>query len=307
MASQMQDWELLPVEITGPIRWFDDAGGAPVLIMAETGVPTGTASKFRTVFNSIPTPALAAIDGLADPQFSLPQIVPVAPGWDIAALPGGFQIVAENFGGALTQLVTRDLGGDVVPLSEFQGKSYTRPRYMRDDFGTQVTAISEDNKFSLFDVAKGDKVPPVVLGVAQEGLLLSLGPGYLTILSTPADAHMSVLGENPGTLSIQETDRLTPLQTKPVPLFSGQSVYSFDAVFHDSLIYILAMTHAGPALHSYDLSSRQEKPLAWPTGYPTQITHGTSPTLCSGLGGVCLAFIEYEDTAPVGIRTALYA
>lgn len=97
-------------------------------------------------------------------------------------------IVAESFGRALTQLVTRRQGKEPKALTRLQGASHARPRFVRgdaDEAGRRVIAVSDDNKLALFDVAEGDKAPPAILGAAQGGPALVVVGGYPRIRLCP--------------------------------------------------------------------------------------------------------------------------
>ena len=320
----IQGWNFTTATISGPIRWFA-SDAQPILYMAESG-PVGTTEtyEYQTSLNIVPgvlpppAGAQAAPSAEVDPLaasggFTIPQVLPPAPSWDLATTETGALMVVEMFGGAATQLLLQPAGGEVSALTQPRDLvSYRRPRFARQtgtSAGTLVTAITDQNEWLSWDVANPSEKPNT-LGDAQGGLVVQAESGFAQFRNSYLDSAMSALGENPGQLSVELSFQLGATPSGGTTILGDSLVYDFDAVSADGEYVILAATNLGPAIASYDPSNQEVTPLPWPeAGYPPAGTLAWSPSLMAVASGdtveVYFAFVEYVNNEPTGIRAGI--
>ncbi len=316
------NWNLTKATITGPIRWFA-SDAQPILYMAENGpVSTTETNEYKTSLNLVPDVLPPPGGGEAAPSaeldplaklggFAIPQRLPPPPRWDLAAIETGALMVAEMFGGGATQLLLQPAGGEVSALTQPGDLvSYSGPRFARQtgtSAGTLVTAITDQNEWLLWD-RTSEKVS--TLGDAQDGLVVEDQSDFTLFRNSYLDSAMSVLGENPGQLSVELSFQLGATPSGGTTILADSLVYDFDAVSADGEYVILAATNLGPAIVSYDPMNQEVTPVPWPeTGYPPSGTLAGSPSLVAVKDNdtvtVYFAFVEYVNMEPTGIRAGI--
>jgi hypothetical protein len=168
------------------------------------------------------------------PVFSIQQLLPAPPMWDVTYLEDNTNLcVIEQAGGALNRLVfvaKTGLEEPVTGLHDFE--SFSRPRFVKSRMphtNIAISTISDNKNFVVFPSnQKSEKMEYTKLGNWSDGVLLRLAKGYVLIAkhTVPGAERYNIL---PGILEFIRLDDQLQVTHEIIKPLGEQIIYEFDA------------------------------------------------------------------------------
>jgi hypothetical protein len=215
---------------------------------------------------------------------SLPRPLPPPPRWDVrAAVGGGYQILFDEAGGALSRILLSDaVVRPVPPGAETAFQSFASPRFVRTTSAAQANAFSAtlDGK-ALIVFADIGAPPPLKwmqLADTPDGVVgEAMGIWWVTKAKF---GGVAAYNEMPGRLFLSRRSGLGAAADISTTSFPGTIAFEFDAVAIDAEIVIFATGKPAVLL----LASRPARPVMLVAKERHWLSHLSRPTV-SGSGG----------------------
>lgn len=187
--------------------------------------------SYQTVLSSTP---LKYNQQNRAPVFSIKQLLPAIPRWDVIYLDNNSYLgVIERAGGALNRLAFVTNAGSVEPITElYDFESFSMPRFVRgvsSQTNLAITAISNNEELVVFPSRETpEKMKYKKIGSWSDGILLKLASGYVLIAkhTVPGAERYNVL---PGILEFVRLDDQLQIIHENIKPLGDQIVYEFDA------------------------------------------------------------------------------
>ena len=224
-----------------------DAG--VVVILARLGEKS--ASPYQpspTAFDSI------GAAGPAKPTrlYTIEQLLPGSPDWDVTLGAAGKPVLALNkFGGAINSLSVHD-GARQLPLTPLREVDDLHdPRFVRGPRGAgAVTALADDRQVLLFQRGKDGQYGAarvIAEGKQLDNALLLDTPSGWVLLTRRAELGVQ-RGRFPGVLEARPLGSDFKPAGAAVPVFGAERIFHFDADVTEAGYAVVAVTAAGFAL-----------------------------------------------------------
>lgn len=196
------------------------------------------------------------------PVFTIQQLLPTPPGWDIISQQDNtYLCVIEQAGGAINKLAFFQENGLITPVTKLHNfDSFSKPRFVKGNLSQlniSISTISDEKKLVVFPAQKQPGIMEYKeLGEWFDGILLRLTTGYILIAkhTVPGEVRYGVM---PGTLEFIILDDHFRITHKIIKPLDQQIIYEFDATLisrntHSSYIVLLATGKNHPLLKVSD-------------------------------------------------------
>jgi hypothetical protein len=273
------------------------------LFFSET---RSTGNGFETVISSVP---ISQTNLPSVIEFTIPQILPPPPYWDISiGIDMSNTIVYEQFGGAFNKLFAKSKAGlELFVSSHFQDKSFRQPRFIHRDqilFFPPVIAIAEEDQIAGFipSMSEGYKNYKE-LGKGIAAVARALGEDYLLCYKTRKPGSIRLPNIPQGRLHMNRMDSAFDSKGLPISFLEETSIFEFDLDVSENRAVIFATTADGLVLV---VGSLKEKEFEWIIYEKKgEQAEWLNPTLLISKDKIYLTAIEVSPEQPRKLVTAI--
>jgi hypothetical protein len=222
---------------------------------------------------------------------SLPRPLPPPPRWDVRASDGGgYQVLFDEAGGALSRILLSDTAvRPVPPGAETAFQSFACPRFVRTMSAAHAKAFSAtlDGKALVVFADFGAPPPMKWLQLADtpDGVVgEAMGLWWVTKAKF---GGVAAYNEMPGRLALSRRSGLDAAAADSTTNFPGTIAFEFDAVAIDEEIVIFATGKPAVLL----LASRPARPITLVAEEWPWLSHLSRPSVSGSAGRVHVAAI----------------
>jgi hypothetical protein len=296
-----KDEPLLETSIPGAT--VDVAGVSSLRLVAEPEGPRLAYSITRGSSNPVLRSVTVVMSRAAGSRTDTPlveflQLLPPPPAWDVARLPsGGYELVHELAGGALTALTLRRTppdGDEQAVSGHHPMESFARPRFVRD-VEPPAPVLAENNGdiivFMRPDFGQSfSAYHRIVAGERPVGL--HTAGGYLLFYKSRVPGPVRGVDIDPGVLQLVALSKDFVPNGEPVRPLGDRTIYELDAATGGGRVLVVVTTPSGAALLGGASDGREMTVLReFSRDGPL-----SSPAIVRDGEGLAMAFIEDAGT-----------